>query len=62
MNGGACKENVIGATRHAYCHCPAGYNGAKCENRTYLDLFFNENEIILFFSRIFYLSWSWQIR
>jgi hypothetical protein len=40
MNGGACKENVVGSTRHAYCQCPSGYDGPKCENRTYLDSVF----------------------
>jgi len=35
-NGGACQENVVGTTRHAYCRCPAGYNGVKCENRYFI--------------------------
>ncbi len=33
LNNAACEENVIGSTRHAYCECPPGYNGNKCENR-----------------------------
>jgi len=33
MNGAACQENVVGTTRHAYCDCPPGYNGIKCETR-----------------------------
>ncbi|CAF0807806.1 unnamed protein product [Adineta steineri] len=30
-NGGACRENVISSTRHAYCQCAPGYKGTKCE-------------------------------
>jgi len=33
LNGAACVENVVGTTRHAYCRCPPGYNGVKCDNR-----------------------------
>jgi len=36
LNGAACVENVVGATRHAYCRCPPGYNGVKCDNRIYI--------------------------
>lgn len=35
MNGGACKEHVVGSTRFAYCFCQGGYKGPKCENSIY---------------------------
>ena len=49
-NGGACKENVVATTRHAYCYCPAGYNGPKCENRTYQSLSLRKSPRICIFS------------
>lgn len=49
LNGGACKENVIATTRHAYCYCPAGYNGPRCATRTYQSLPFNESTSICCF-------------
>jgi hypothetical protein len=52
MNGAQCKENVIGASRHAYCDCLPGYNGIKCENRMCLIIYFLD-EIILFYTAYF---------
>jgi hypothetical protein len=53
LNGAACLENVVGITRHAYCHCSAGYNGVKCDNRIYIYrfilIFIKSQLIILFF-------------
>ena len=49
LNGGACKENVVATTRHAYCYCSAGYNGPRCETRTYQSLPCNESMSICCF-------------
>jgi hypothetical protein len=41
MNNAACEEIIIGSTRHAYCVCPPGYNGIKCEYRKLIILIYS---------------------
>jgi hypothetical protein len=52
MNNAPCKENFIGSTRHAYCHCLPGYIGIQCENRMYFFTVF-VYRIVLFFIEYF---------
>jgi len=53
LNNGVCMESLIGSTRHAYCNCPVGYNGIRCETRMNFNFPFSFLKIEFFFAEYF---------